>query len=85
MEADVFSWMDIRMGATSNWTSLKRDGIDKEKFTENATYLGFGFNWGRLYIDTYTDPGLFLNGFDFVSGDGDGNMNMGISALYEMF
>ncbi len=85
MEADVFSWMDIRMGATSNWVAYKYEGVEKVNAAVNATYLGFGFNWGRLYVDAQTDPGLFLNGFDFVSGSGTGSMNSRISVLYEMF
>ena len=56
----------------------------KENAPYNDTYLGFGFHWNRLHIDTYTDPELFLNGFDFISGDGNGNMNFRISAVYEM-
>lgn len=85
MEADVFKWLDVRMGATSNWESIKDEGVDKTSRASNDTYLGFGFHFGRLHVDTYTDPEVFLNGFDFVSGDGDGDMNMSISALYEMF
>ena len=34
--------------------------------------------------DTYTDPELFLNGFDFISGNGSGDMNFQLSATYEM-
>ena len=55
-----------------------------DRFPENQTYLGFGFHWNRLHIDTYTDPEIFLNGFDFISGDGPGDMNFRISAVYEM-
>ena len=85
MEADVFKWLDVRMGATSNWESIKQETIDKADQASNQTYLGFGFHFGRLHIDTYTNPQVFLNGFDFVAGNGPGNMNMSISALYEMF
>jgi hypothetical protein len=88
LEADVFRWMDIRMGATSYWniTDIESDIFldQKVKFAENDTYLGFGFHWGRLHVDTYTDPQLFLDGFNFVSG-GTNDMNFQISALYEMF
>ncbi|MEE8577436.1 MAG: hypothetical protein V3T31_09290 [candidate division Zixibacteria bacterium] len=89
LDADVFKWMDIRLGATSYWTmeATEDRGANNEfksKSADNETYLGFGFHWGRLQVDTYTDPQVFLNGFDFISGNGAGNMNFRISALYEM-
>ena len=55
----------------------------KTKYAANETYLGFGFHWKRLHIDTYTAPELFLDGFNFISG-GDVDMNFRISAVYEM-
>ncbi|MBU0984026.1 MAG: hypothetical protein KKA42_09160 [candidate division Zixibacteria bacterium] len=84
-EGQVFKWMDVRFGATSYWNIETEKDIEKFKDVENDTYLGFGFHWGRLHVDTETDPELFLNGFDFISGYGDGDMNFRISALYEMF
>lgn len=90
MDADVFKWMDIRFGATSDWdnmvTETKVSGTGTKKTTTSATsatYLGFGFHWGRLHIDTQTDPDLFLDGFNFISG-GKNDMNWRISAVYEM-
>lgn len=91
-DADVFKWMDIRMGATSYWTSEKHDlqgimGVTGERtsnYADNETYLGFGFHWKRLHVDTYTDPEMFLQGFDFLTGNGDVDMNFRISAVYEM-
>ncbi len=93
-DADVFKWMDIRMGASSDWILRKREfGPDvvtvntevKEKMAENLTYLGFGFHWGRLHVDTETDPDLFLRGFDFITGKGTGtDMNARISVVYEL-
>jgi hypothetical protein len=35
-------------------------------------------------VDTYTDPEVFLNGFDFISGDGNGDMNFQMSAAYDL-
>lgn len=98
-EADVFKWMDLRFGATSYWTKhtdeyeyvginpVTDPTVDKdiEEYPFNRTYLGLGFHWNRLHVDCYTDPEVFLNGFDFISGDGDGEMFFQISALYEMF
>ncbi|RKX27393.1 MAG: hypothetical protein DRP45_01140 [Candidatus Zixiibacteriota bacterium] len=98
LEADVFSWMDVRFGATSYWNveSWESDYVDAEdeeswtykdtyKWADNCTYLGFCFHWGRLYVDTYADPELFLNGFDFITSEGTSQMSWEISALYEMF
>lgn len=93
LEGDVFPWLDVRFGAVNNWYSWKFEN-DRGNYSDykyhgagTYTYLGFGFNWNRLHIDTYTDPELFLKGFDFISGsDGDGTyMNWQLSVLYEMF
>jgi len=87
LDADVFKWMDVRMGATSYWNNEvdEYEGSDKYKdnYVDNDTYLGFGFHWGRLHVDTYTDPELFLDGFNFISGE-ETEMNFQISAVYEM-
>ncbi|MFQ5454419.1 MAG: hypothetical protein ACE5D6_09575, partial [Candidatus Zixiibacteriota bacterium] len=91
LDADVFKWMDIRLGATSYWTSEKDEDNNvtppfklTSSWTQNNTYLGFGFHWNRLHVDTYTDPQIFLQGFDFISGNGNADMNFRISAVYEM-
>jgi len=87
-DADVFKWMDVRMGATSWWLVEKHEVTDvyteKGKGALNDTYLGFGFHWNRLHVDTQTDPDLFLRGFDFISGNGGGDMNLQLSVLYEL-
>jgi len=88
-DADVFKWLDIRMGARSWWIAGKNeeggDFTEKYRLAVNDTYLGFGFHWGRLHIDTQTDPDLFLRGFDFITGNGgDDDMNAQISAAYEL-
>lgn len=88
-EGEVFSWMDARFGATSYWRNFEREGIadgatdwkETENGPANMTYLGFSFHWGNLTVDTWSDPELFLEGFNFISGDGQ-DMNAGISALY---
>jgi len=83
----VFNWMDVRFGATSYWdrSTLESDFPDKliQNYADNATYLGFGFHWGNLHVDTYTDPDMFLDGFNFLSGTTN-SMNFRISALYEI-
>jgi hypothetical protein len=93
LEADVFQWMDVRLGATSYWDMDKAeyitgryDEIFKYNEPDNETYLGFGFHWGRLHVDTYTDPQIVLDGFNFISGSDDADdLNFAVSALYEMF
>ena len=94
MDAEVFSWMDVRFGATSFWQRFKDEfseviagtafsSEDKLGYADNATYLGFGFHWGNFHVDTYADPQLFLEGLNFISG-GNETMNFQISATYEM-
>lgn len=87
-EGHVFKWMDVRFGATSHWQNYKRtsDYGDYEfvrSYPSNETYLGFGFHWNRLHVDTYTDPELFLDGFNFISGR-ENDMNFMISVFYDL-
>lgn len=88
LEGEVFNWLDVRFGAVSDWKSskLESDFVTDVKRNEaaNNTYLGFGFNWNRLHVDAYTNPNLFLRGFNFISGSNE-DMNFRLSALYEMF
>ena len=85
VDADVLKWMDLRMGATSYWNNEKYE-VDpnsiKYKYAENDLYLGFGFHFGHLHVDTYANPDLFIEGFNFISG-GEEQMNFNISAVYE--
>jgi hypothetical protein len=94
-EGEVFNWMDIRAGGyTTLWSNSDKwesdFDVDETWNTPSMdTYFGFGFNWGKLYLDTYTDPELLLKGLDFISGsgydDGGYNMNWQVSMVYEMF
>nr|MBN2278531.1 hypothetical protein [candidate division Zixibacteria bacterium] len=97
MEAKVFNWMDIRMGGTSYWEHEKDKytyptGGDPATYTNeyrygyvnNATYLGLGFHWGQLKIDTYINPEIIVNGFNFISGT-EQDMNYQVSVKYDMF
>ena len=86
-DAEVFSWLDVRLGATSYWNTVTDDQTtakikNTEKYPENTTYLGFGFHWNRLHVDVQTNPDLFINGFEFISGNGTA-MNTRLSATYE--
>ncbi len=86
LDADVFRWMDIRFGATTYWRNYARESgasKDTQGYPENDTYLGFGFHWNRLHVDVHTDPKMFLDGLNFISGAAN-NMNFRISAVYEM-
>ncbi|MCD6249846.1 MAG: hypothetical protein J7J98_05925 [candidate division Zixibacteria bacterium] len=93
-EGEVLSWMDIRAGGTTHLWSSKYKYEDKvgetseETYNEGDTdtYFGFGFHWGNLYIDTYTDPEIVLDGFNFISGSEDvEDLNWKVSMTYEMF
>ncbi|MDX9856162.1 MAG: hypothetical protein RBT76_00050 [candidate division Zixibacteria bacterium] len=88
-EGEVLSWLDVRFGATSYWRNVSEEDIydgeteDKDiyRWPDNRTYLGFAFNWGRFTVDTWTNPELFLEGLNFISGETNG-MNAGMSAIY---
>ena len=92
-EGEVFSWMDIRVGGTTTlWSNVEKTESDfvvdqKDNTPSTSTYFGFGFNWGKLYLDTYTNPELLSEGLDFISGNGDDGvyMNWMVSLVYEMF
>ncbi len=92
-EAEVFKWMDVRLGATTYWNIDKNElqtvlgsSSSTTNWANNDTYMGFGLHWGNLYIDTYTDPELILDGFNFISGSDDvEDMNAMVSVTYEMF
>ena len=88
LDAEVFNWLDARFGATSfwQWDSFEDAGTTtfKQNYASNQTFLGLGFHFGNLHVDTYTDPEVFLNGFDFISGDGNGEMNFQMSAVYDI-
>ncbi len=91
LDAKVFKWMDIRFGATTYWDRETVEGNwyndsntkNSHNWANNDTYLGFGFHWGNLHVDTHADPDLFLRGFNFISGENGSDMNFSLSALYE--
>ncbi len=86
LEGEVFNWLDVRAGATSDWQSYSVEDLSKEKYMVNETYLGAGLNFNRLHIDTYMDPEILLDGFNFISGSTDqDDLNFQVSVLYEMF
>ncbi len=92
MEGEVCNWMDIRLGATSWWEGYKSEYTTtgyvrtfKDNGSWNYTYLGVGLNFGKFHLDTYTDPQIILDGFNFMSGSDDAwDLNFRVSALYEL-
>jgi hypothetical protein len=93
LDAQVFSWVDVRLGTSSYWTSNTRE-VDNgntttklgKSYADNDTYLGLGFHFGRFHIDTYTDPDILLRGFEFINGDDTNtrDMNFQVGLVYEM-
>ena len=96
-DADVFPWFDVRMGAATYWDNEKLEDesnsfngtsydietdITKYRYSSNHTWVGGGFHFGRLHIDTEFNPRLFLDGFNFISGESN-SMNWRISTAYE--
>jgi len=100
MDAAIFDWLDLRLGATSFWTSYVEEDNNinstappttyswTEKWTNgyvnNSTYLGAGFHWGNFKADAYVNPAIFTRGLNFISGQSY-TMNTQVSVLYEMF
>jgi len=92
LDAVVFDWMDLRMGATSYWTNSKYEDIQADNYSgtfkastvENETYLGAGFHWGNFLIDAQINPEMVINGFNFISGEEE-TMNYRVSFKYNMF
>lgn len=75
VDAEVLSWLDVRMGA-SNWRmNTVNEQANSDKSTDNFnsidTYLGFGFHWGNLSIDTHIDPEWITAGPYFLSGSNE--------------
>jgi len=90
LEGKVFDWMDLRAGANSYWQRTTEEfepnpGGDKLKFNypDDRTFLGTGMHFGNLHIDTYTNPAILLNGFDFISGNSTSDLNAWVTLLYE--
>jgi hypothetical protein len=94
LDAEVFKWMDLRLGGTSYWQNYKHDDEYtrhdpyiykyRSSYVWNETYLGAGFHWGNLFIDTYIDPSMITDGFNFISGESY-PMNCQVSVKYKMF
>lgn len=86
VDAEVLSWLDLRMGASNYRNVFTRENniTNTGKLKQNSqnveTFLGFGLHFGDLEIDTYVDPRFAVNGPYFVSGDNTSNMFMTAAA-----
>jgi hypothetical protein len=94
VEGKVFDWMDVRFGAVSYWHRESDEGTPadatvytpykyKYNYPDNYTYFGTGLHFGSFHIDTYTDPQIFLKGFNFISGGQTVDLNWHVSVLYD--
>ncbi|MBI5266061.1 MAG: hypothetical protein HY851_02400 [candidate division Zixibacteria bacterium] len=85
-EGKVFDWLDLRLGATSYWQRSSEEiaGVSKTRYNypDNVTYLGTGMHFGNLHLDTYANPAILQNGFNFISGETT-TLNYHVSVLYE--
>ena len=85
LEAEVFSWMDLRLGAQRTWNSFSYEDPDKNSESwggaDTDLYLGAGFHWGNMDIDAWIDPGFVTRGPYLVSGE-SGNLAMQASVKY---
>lgn len=89
-EGQVFDWMVVRFGQNTYWHNFKSEDVignfkDSYNWPDNATYLGFGLEFGRLSVDLNTHPELFLRGLNFISGTQNFQMNNMISAVYKLW
>lgn len=86
LDGEVFKWLDVRFGATSYWTNDKDEFESQsytQKYAQNDTYFGLGFNWNHLHVDTEANPDFFLAGPDFLSGASE-DMSWNMSVTYDM-
>lgn len=85
VEADVFKWMDFRMGVAKYWLGWAIEDEDDDKYAEGWAdtdlHVGAGFHFGNLDIDARIDPGFFQRGPYFVSGS-SGNLTQMVSVRY---
>jgi len=90
-EGEVFSWMDVRAGGTTQlWINKSKyesdyDYDESYDTPDNDLYLGAGFHFGRLHLDTWMDPEFLSNGLYFVNGHDTEELNWSVSLLYELF
>ena len=87
MDGEVFKWLDVRFGATMYWNNYKQEQAAdsySEKYSNNDTYFGLGFNFGRLHVDIEANPDLFFYGPDFISGADENLSDGSLSATYDL-
>ncbi|MEK7774257.1 MAG: hypothetical protein AAB305_00020 [Candidatus Zixiibacteriota bacterium] len=87
-EGKVFDWLWARFGSTSYWTSAAYEDETaqykyKRNYPMNETIVGLGFVFNRLHVDANVNPELFLDGFNFISGQSN-PMNFNFTVLYDL-
>jgi hypothetical protein len=88
LDAEVFSWLDIRAGVETWWVGHKyqpgRNTYEYYEYelleskynnVETDTYLGACFHWNNLSIDALLDPQFLSRGPYFITGANDNNDN----------
>lgn len=72
LEGEMYSWLDIRMGAQKMWHGKSTEDNDgnKESWGDvmDGYFVGAGFHFGGLDIDAQVNPNFLLSGPNFISG-----------------
>lgn len=91
LDAELRSWLDLRVGAVSQWCSTEETYEDNivrgstsvtESGVTTTTYLGAGFHWDDLTIDACIEPGFLNNGPNFITGNTTGGWATQVALLY---
>ncbi|MBI5527818.1 MAG: hypothetical protein HY897_15925 [Deltaproteobacteria bacterium] len=85
LEGMVTDWLDLRLGAVKRWVDAFEDVTEEVSrrtgYSSMTTYLGAGLKFDRLTMDFMVDPGFFLRGPNFISGEA-GMLNARASLKY---
>lgn len=78
LEGEVKDWLDVRIGMVSEWYSdestREQSNLPNEDFSSTEygvstrTYLGTGFHFGDLHIDTELNASFLNDGPYFITG-----------------
>ena len=86
LEADITSWMKLRVGAYKDWHSQRfevKKGPEDWGYANTTLCIGTGFHFGNLDIDCFLNPGFLTKGPYLLSGSGGkGNMFSQVSLKY---
>ncbi|MDP8239630.1 MAG: hypothetical protein P9X24_11125 [Candidatus Hatepunaea meridiana] len=85
LEAELTSWMDIRLGAHKDWQkkSTENNLGDNEywSWANTTLFLGAGFHFKNLDIDAAINPRFLTSGPFILSGTSNA-LTFGISMIY---